>query len=49
MAGLGASPHPGIWLAAFADGTVRMIRDDLDPQIVKAMIDAKRRGGDSGS
>jgi type II secretory pathway pseudopilin PulG len=43
-AGLGASPHPGIWLAAFADGHVEAVSNDADPKMVKAMF--TRNGGE---
>jgi type II secretory pathway pseudopilin PulG len=38
MAGLAAGPHPGIWLAAFADGSIHVVNNDTDPQTVKAMF-----------
>jgi type II secretory pathway pseudopilin PulG len=44
MAGLGAGPHPGIWLAAVADGSIRIITDDIDPQVVTAFC--TRNGGE---
>jgi type II secretory pathway pseudopilin PulG len=43
-AGIAAGPHPGIWNAAFADGSVHVISDDVDPQTVKAMF--TRNGGE---
>jgi type II secretory pathway pseudopilin PulG len=45
MAGLGAGPHPGIWLAAVADGSIRIITDDIDPQVVTAFC--TRNGGEA--
>jgi hypothetical protein len=32
-----SSDHPGGAFAAFADGRVRFITDDLDPTLVKAL------------
>jgi type II secretory pathway pseudopilin PulG len=43
-AGLGAGPHPGIWLAAFADGHVSVVANTADPQLVKALF--TRNGGE---
>jgi type II secretory pathway pseudopilin PulG len=43
-AGIAAGPHPGIWNAAFADGSVHSISDDIDPQTVRAMF--TRNGGE---
>jgi type II secretory pathway pseudopilin PulG len=43
-AGLAASPHPGIWVAGYADGHVTSVPDDCDPQTVKAIL--TRNGGE---
>jgi len=41
------SPHPGLANAVFADGTVHSIREDIDPEILKALITIN--AGDRGS
>ena len=43
------SAHPGIAIVAFADGHVRHVSDDIDPEVLKAMTTHQRRGeGRSG-
>ena len=38
LVGLAATPHPGIWIAAFADGHVGFVSNDADVQTVKAIM-----------
>jgi len=42
------SPHPGVANALFADGTVHSISENIDPEILKAIItiDAGDRGSE---
>jgi prepilin-type processing-associated H-X9-DG protein len=41
------SPHPGLANALFADGTVHSITEDIDPEVLKALITIN--AGDAGS
>jgi prepilin-type processing-associated H-X9-DG protein len=40
------SRHPGVAVVAFADGSVQAIREDVDPEVVKALFTIN--GGESG-
>jgi hypothetical protein len=35
---LGAGPHQGIWIAAFAAGHISSVADTADPEIVTAIF-----------
>ncbi|TWU20825.1 DUF1559 domain-containing protein [Bythopirellula polymerisocia] len=38
LSGLSGSMHPGIFLAAYCDGSVRAISESIDPELFKALL-----------